>query len=528
MFTSNATWNQNATTLANQTQLVADPYGLYIDTNNSIYTINRYAGRILIWMNNSNGPNLILYTNLSSLAVSIFVTTNGQIYVGDGNSIKLNSYSNQTISIATVSSTCYGLFVDMNNTLYCSMNSQHKVVKKSLNSNSSTMITVAGNDSNGSASNLLQGPYGIFVDTNFDLYVADAVNNRIQLFRLGETNGIIVVGSTSANLTISLNWPTNVILDGNKYLFITDTNNHRIIGSDENGFRCIVACLGSGSTSDKLAYPRSIAFDSFGNLFVADRYNNRTQKFYLLSNLSNSKIKNNDSMFSFDYLGERTTTTTTSTTSTSTTSSLSLIIPPCPSKATMGTNCNISSHPCDLLKPCKNNGTCENRDESYVCNCSKDFSGSECEIDNRRCKPTTCWNRGKCNETTGECSCEKGWTGDFCEKMVNYCENVTCENNAPCRSSFLNFTCECLTENYSGRYCEIVSTKLVTLQFVSKSFGYIAIIFLLIVIGFIVLMDVLKYGFGIDPTKHELERIRREKARKRKHRPVIQRFHYVN
>jgi len=165
----------------------------------------------------------------------------------------------------------------------------------------------------------------------------------------------------------------------------------------------------------------------------------------------------------------------------------------------MDTNCNISSTSCDLLKPCKNNGTCE-----------------------------TCWNQGKCNETIGGCSCEHGWTGEFCEKMINYCENVTCENNSPCRPSFPNFTCECLTENYSGRYCEIVSTKLVTLQFVSKSFGYIAILFLSIVIGFIVLMDVLKYGFGIDPTKHELERIRREKARKRKHQPVIQRFHYVN
>jgi len=195
----------------------------------------------------------------------------------------------------------------------------------------------------------------------------------------------------------------------------------------------------------------------------------------------------------------------------------------------MGRNCNISSTPCDLLKPCKNNGTCENRNESYFCNCSKDFNGSKCEIDNRLCKPTTCWNNGTCNQTTGECSCENGWTGDYCEKMINYCENVTCENNALCRRLLMNFICECLTENYSGRYCEIVSTKLVILQFVSKSIGYIAILSLSIVVGFVVIMDVLKYGFGIDPTKHELERIRREKARKRKqHRPVIQRFHYVN
>jgi len=293
MFISNSTWNQYAMTFADNFIVGTNPYGLYIDTNNSIYSINRQYGRILIWMNNSNDPNLILYTQLSSLAVSIFVTTNGQIYVGDGNSTKSNSYSNQTISIANVSGSCYGLFVDINNTLYCSMYYEDKIVKKWLNSNSSTMTTVAGNGTQGSASNLLRGPYGIFVDTNFDLYVADASNNRIQLFRLGEINGTTVVGSTSANLTISLNWPTNVILDGNKYLFIADGNNHRIIGSDENSFRCIVACsMSAGSTSNQLNQPRSIAFDSFGNLFVADTSNTRIQKFRLLSNLSNSKRKN--------------------------------------------------------------------------------------------------------------------------------------------------------------------------------------------------------------------------------------------
>ena len=176
-------------------------------------------------------------------------------------------------------------------TLYCSMFSGHQVVKKSLNDNSSTMITVAGNGSQGSTSNMLYRPFGIFVDTNFDLYVADWNNHRIQLFRLGQINGITVAGNKSANITISLYYPTNVILDGNKYLFITDGGNHRIIGSDENGFRCIVACSGYGPTSDQLNQPRSIAFDSFGNLYVADRNNHRIQKFCSSTNFCNRERK---------------------------------------------------------------------------------------------------------------------------------------------------------------------------------------------------------------------------------------------
>ena len=183
-------------------------------------------------------------------------------------------------------------------TLYCSMFSGHQVVKKSLNDNSSTMITVAGNGSQGSTSNMLYRPFGIFVDTNFDLYVVDSNNHRIQLFRLGQINGITVAGSGSANVTITLSYPSDVILDENKYLFITDTNNNRIIGSDENGFRCIVACsMSSGSASNQLSYPQSIAFDSFGNLFVVDRNNHRIQKFCLSTNFCNSKTANNDSIF---------------------------------------------------------------------------------------------------------------------------------------------------------------------------------------------------------------------------------------
>ena len=255
--------------------------------------MNRENGQIFIWMNNSNDPNLILYTNLSVNSYAIFVTTNGDIYVGSHPSVKQIIKSNQTISISipsASSSYILGIFVDINNTLYCSFSEQYKIVKKWLNDSSSTMTTVAGTGSAGSASNMLNWAHGIFVDTNFDLYVADASNNRIQLFRLGEINGTTIAGSTSANITISLSYPTAIILDGNKYLFITDAGNSRIVGSDENGFRCIIACSGSsGLTSYQLYGPRSIVFDSFGNLFVADQANDRIQKFCLSTNFCNNK-----------------------------------------------------------------------------------------------------------------------------------------------------------------------------------------------------------------------------------------------
>ena len=185
-----------------------------------------------------------------------------------------------------MTSQCIGLFVDITNSIYCSSDLQHRVFKKWLgDKNASVMTSVAGNGSAGSAVNQMNNPNGIFVDTNFDLYVADRGNDRIQLFRLRQSNGTTVAGNTSPNSTITLNHPSNVILDANKYLFITDSYNNRIIGSDGKGFRCIVGCTGSpGSNFDQLSNPRSIAFDTSGNLYVVDRNNSRIQKFILSTN----------------------------------------------------------------------------------------------------------------------------------------------------------------------------------------------------------------------------------------------------
>jgi hypothetical protein len=90
----------------------------------------------------------------------------------------------------------------------------------------------------------------------------------------------------------------------------------------------------------------------------------------------------------------------------------------------------------------------------------------------------------------------------------------------------MNYTCDCLG-GYSGRHCEITATKIKIYKFVSKSFAYVAIIVLISVAMFIVIMDILKYCFGIDPVHEERQRIRRKKQAK-KRKPVIQRFVYVN
>jgi sugar lactone lactonase YvrE len=242
-------------------------------------------GRIQIWMNDSIYPTRTIIGSLVQ-PLSIFVTINGDIYVSSRNEtglvVKWTSNSNTSVRVMNVGSACNGLFVGIDGTLYCSMMDNHKVVKKLLNNSTNTSTLVAGTGTKGFASNMLDNPIGIFVDINFDLYVSDSGNHRIQLFVSGQLIGTTVADSRSPIATMTLNDPSTIILDADKYLFIVDRGNHRIVRSGPNGFRCLVGCSGSaGSASNQLNKPRGLSFDSFGNMFVTDMNNNRIQKFLL-------------------------------------------------------------------------------------------------------------------------------------------------------------------------------------------------------------------------------------------------------
>jgi hypothetical protein len=286
-FNTSTSWCPYATTLANITTVGSSPNGIFVNTNNSIYAADYPNSRIQVWNNNSINPTSSIYGTLSS-PFSLFVTNNGDIYVDNGNNHQVDKFTQNTnisVSVMNVNGTCRGLFVDINNTLYCSMWNYHQVIKKWLNGNTNTSIIAAGTGTAGTTSNTLYYPWGIFVNINFDLYVADYSNDRIQLFNSGELNGTTVAGSGSSYVTITLSSPSGIVLDADNHLFIVDQGNNRIVGPGPNGFQCLVGCSGSsGSASNQLSHPITLSFDSYGNMYVTDNLNNRIQKFDLLTN----------------------------------------------------------------------------------------------------------------------------------------------------------------------------------------------------------------------------------------------------
>ena len=158
------------------------------------------------------------------------------------------------------------------------------MTKKSLNNITSTTTIAAGTGFRGSTSNMLNQPHDIFETINLDLCVADCTNDRIQCFVQGQQNGTTIVGMGALG-TVALTCPTGIVFDGNGYLFIVDRDNHQISRVGPNGFHCSLGCSGTDSVSSQLCYSQTFSFDSYENMFVTDRDNNRIQKFIFASNV---------------------------------------------------------------------------------------------------------------------------------------------------------------------------------------------------------------------------------------------------
>ena len=273
--------------MMNASMTGASTAGVFVDQNNTVYVADKTRNSVAIFLEGSLVPNRNLTGGLAD-PWSVIASNAGAVYVDNGITyfrvdVWLPNSSTSSI-VMTVPEECYSLFIDTNNHIYCAATVNHAVVKKWLGDNATLSTRIAGTGVAGSTAEMLYYPAGVFVDLNFNLYVGDCGNDRIQKFPFGQTTGITVAGVGAPN-TATFDCPNAVILDANGYIFFTSNYNNRVYGQGPFGFQCLFGCSsGGGSAANQLNSPRQISFDSYGNLFVADQLNSRIQKFLLVSN----------------------------------------------------------------------------------------------------------------------------------------------------------------------------------------------------------------------------------------------------
>jgi uncharacterized protein (TIGR03437 family) len=190
-----------------------------------------------------------------------------------------------------------GVAVDGSGNLFIADSLNHRVRKVSTNG---IITTVAGNGAagfsgdGGPATGAGIYPAGVVVDGSGNLFIPDAVNNRV---RKVSTNGIVTTvagnngccgfsGDGGPATRASLVGPIGVAVDGEGNLFIADSNNNRVRKVSTDGIIATVAGNGtSGFSGDggpainaQMAGSNGVAVDGEGNLFIADHNNNRVRK----------------------------------------------------------------------------------------------------------------------------------------------------------------------------------------------------------------------------------------------------------
>jgi sugar lactone lactonase YvrE len=165
--------------------------------------------------------------------------------------------------------------------------------------------TVAGNkvagysgDGGLAVSAKLNYPYGVAVDSSGNLYVADTTNNVIR--KVVNPGPIGIISTVAGNglggysgdggpaASASLSGPTGVSVDAAGNLYIADRLNNVIrkvdpsetINSVAGNWHLGGGFVGDGNvaTAAMLNLPWGLAFDSTGNLYIADTHNHRIRK----------------------------------------------------------------------------------------------------------------------------------------------------------------------------------------------------------------------------------------------------------
>jgi sugar lactone lactonase YvrE len=156
--------------------------------------------------------------------------------------------------------------------------------------------TVAGNGAQGysgdggpATSASLNQLGAITLDSKGNMYIADFENHRV---RKVDTAGIIITIAGNGNNAFSgdggpainaeVNYPSGITVDRMNNIYISDQGN-RVRKIDTLGIITTIVGVGGygytgdggAATSAKLDHPQDLAFDTIGNLYIADLWNNK-------------------------------------------------------------------------------------------------------------------------------------------------------------------------------------------------------------------------------------------------------------
>jgi uncharacterized protein (TIGR03437 family) len=255
--------------------------------------------------------------NVSFAATGVVVDASGDLFIVDTGNARIREISASGIITTVAGNGCcgysgdgqqattaaltypQGVAVDASGNIYIADTGNNVIRKVSAGG---VITTIAGRfgtvgfygDGGPAAAALLYAPAGVAVDGSGNLFIADTVNNVIRKVTASSGNISTVAGNSTqgfagdgaAATSAELYLPTGVVVDASGNLFIADRGNNRIRKVSTTGTITTIAGNGTGvssgdggaATAAGLASPTSIALDASGNILIAVPLNSRIRE----------------------------------------------------------------------------------------------------------------------------------------------------------------------------------------------------------------------------------------------------------
>jgi DNA-binding beta-propeller fold protein YncE len=275
----------------------ANPYGIAVDSSGNVYVVD--AGNYRIQKFDSNGRFITQWGGPGSgngqfgqfyVPAGIAVDSSGNVYVADAGNNRIQKFRPRAEtkygyefvtkwgSVGLGDGQFYvpsGIAVDSSGNVYVADGNCRiqKFRPRAVTKSGYEFVTKWG--SLGSGDGQFRGPLlGIAVDSRRNVYVADY--SRIQKFSPRTDGSYEFVTKWG-----SFDMLTSIAVDPSGNVYVADRGENRIqkFRFRDGSYEFVAKWGGRGSEDGQFDEPTGVAVDSSGNVYVADRVNNRIQKF---------------------------------------------------------------------------------------------------------------------------------------------------------------------------------------------------------------------------------------------------------
>jgi DNA-binding beta-propeller fold protein YncE len=264
-----------------------NPRGITIDGTGNIYVVDQLNARVQIF--NSSGVYQSQFGSSGSGNGQFSTPTGialygGNIYVTDQGNNRVQVFNSSGVYQSQFGSAGVGngqfngprgIALDSSGNIFVVDWSNSRVQKFD---SSGTYQSQFG--SSGAGNGQFGSPFGLAINASNVIFVADQSNNRVEVFNSSGVYQSQLSSSSPGNGELFSN--SFIARDSSGNIYVTDRGNCRIQKFDSNGnYLSQFGTCGSGNGQFAIggASPNGMAFDSAGNLFVADNGNRRVQKF---------------------------------------------------------------------------------------------------------------------------------------------------------------------------------------------------------------------------------------------------------